>query len=183
MPPSCTEREPPGEPTAGHDVGVAVDHVDALHRHAEVVGHEHRPRRAVALPVRRGAGDDTHVDFIAIGCGRDLDLAELATALQRRDLDVDRHTDAELHRVAAAASRRLLGPQRRIVDSGEQLVEATVVVAAVVGGAGDGRERERDQDATRLRRRTSIGSMPISAANRSIARSMAAAASGRPAPR
>src|SRR4051794_11386499 len=35
----------------------------------------------------------------------------------------------------------------------------------------------------RLRRRTSTGSMPISAANRSIARSIAAAASGRPAPR
>ena len=32
-------------------------------------------------------------------------------------------------------------------------------------------------------RRTSAGSMPISAANRSIARSIAAVASGRPAPR
>ena len=36
---------------------------------------------------------------------------------------------------------------------------------------------------TRLRRRTSAGSMPISAANRSTMRSMATAASGRPAPR
>ena len=36
---------------------------------------------------------------------------------------------------------------------------------------------------SRLRRRTSAGSMPISAANRSIARSITAVASGRPAPR
>ena len=36
---------------------------------------------------------------------------------------------------------------------------------------------------TRLRRRTSAGSMPISAAKRSTMRSMATAASGRPAPR
>jgi hypothetical protein len=36
---------------------------------------------------------------------------------------------------------------------------------------------------SRLRRRTSAGSTPISAANRSIARSTAAVASGRPAPR
>ena len=35
----------------------------------------------------------------------------------------------------------------------------------------------------RLTRRTSAGSMPISAAKRSMARSMAAVASGRPAPR
>ena len=35
----------------------------------------------------------------------------------------------------------------------------------------------------RLRRRTSTGSIPSSAANRSIARSTAAIASGRPAPR
>ena len=34
-----------------------------------------------------------------------------------------------------------------------------------------------------MRRRTSAGSIPISAANRSIARSIAAVASGRPAPR
>ena len=38
-------------------------------------------------------------------------------------------------------------------------------------------------DAKRLRRRTSAGSRPISAANRSIARSIACVASGRPAPR
>jgi hypothetical protein len=36
---------------------------------------------------------------------------------------------------------------------------------------------------TTFRRRTSAGSIPISAANRSTARSIAAAASGRPAPR
>ena len=35
----------------------------------------------------------------------------------------------------------------------------------------------------KLRRRTSAGSMPISAANMSIARSIACVASGRPAPR
>ena len=37
--------------------------------------------------------------------------------------------------------------------------------------------------AMRLRRRTATGSSPTSAANRSIARSIAAVASGRPAPR
>jgi hypothetical protein len=37
--------------------------------------------------------------------------------------------------------------------------------------------------AMKLRRRTSAGSIPISAAKASTARSMAAAASGRPAPR
>ena len=37
--------------------------------------------------------------------------------------------------------------------------------------------------ATKLARRTSVGSIPISTANRSMARSMAAVASGRPAPR
>ena len=37
--------------------------------------------------------------------------------------------------------------------------------------------------AIRLTRRTSAGSIPISAAKMSIARSMAAVASGRPAPR
>ena len=50
----------------------------------------------------------------------------------------------------------------------------TVPVGVVYGNASA---------ATRFLRRTSAGSMPISTANRSTARSMAAVASGRPAPR
>ena len=47
-------------------------------------------------------------------------------------------------------------------------------MAVVIGSENGG---------TRFRRRTSTGSSPVSSANRSMARSIAATASGRPAPR
>ena len=40
------------------DLGVAVQHLDVLERHAELVGHDLAPRRLVPLPVRGRAGDD-----------------------------------------------------------------------------------------------------------------------------
>ena len=80
-------------PPAGHDVGVAVDDLDALHGHAGPVGDEHRPGRVVALAVGRRAGADA-----GAAVGPQLDRAVLAAAGAGGDLDVDRQADAELAR-------------------------------------------------------------------------------------
>jgi hypothetical protein len=162
---------------ARDEVGVAVLDGDLLDPDAEVLAGEHRPRRRVALAVRGGAGE--HGDG-AVGVhlhGRV--LAERAAA---GDLDEHRDADAELHGVAPLAARGLLGAQGRVVGGVEDLVQRRRVVAGVVGGPAR-RLYGNASEGTRLRRRTSTGSMPISAANRSIARSIAAVASGRPAPR
>ena len=132
----------PRDLTALHEVGVAVDDGDAIHRHTEPIGDEHRPGGAVTLPVRRRSGDHLDVDTLTIGRWRDLDLAEFATTGHRSDLDVDGHADSDLYRVAALPSSLLLGAQCRIVDRRHELVEPARVVAAVVGGTGPRRERE-----------------------------------------
>ena len=41
-----------------HDVGVADDDVDDVHRHAEKIGHHLREARLVALSARLRADDD-----------------------------------------------------------------------------------------------------------------------------
>ncbi len=94
---------PEGAHAPGHQVGVAVDDLDVLDRDAQLVGHQHRPGRHVALAVRRGAGADP-----GPAVGQDLDRAELAARDAVGDLDVARQADAELAGVARLAPAPLL---------------------------------------------------------------------------
>ena len=105
-PPSCTDREPTVSPPERTSVGVAVDHLDLVDRHAGAVGHEHRPRGLVALAVGRGAA--AHPQPAAV---EQLDRAELGAGCAGGDLDVHRDADAERHRVAGGAAAGLLGPE------------------------------------------------------------------------
>ena len=57
-PPCCSEREPIVPDALRHEVGVAPDDVDLVHRDAGLLVGEHAPRRDVTLAVRRGAGVD-----------------------------------------------------------------------------------------------------------------------------
>ena len=59
-PPICTEREPPVRPPDAHQVGVAVDDLDVVDRHARAVGHDHRPGGVVALAERRRTAAHAH---------------------------------------------------------------------------------------------------------------------------
>ena len=106
-------------------------------------------------------------------------------SLSRRTLVIstyDRHADAELADVSRDPAGLLLGAELVVPGGRQGLVEYGFVVAAVVASAGRGLEGE-GVGGRRFLRRTATGSMPISWANRSTMRSMAAAASGRPAPR
>ena len=49
---------PDGQAAGGNRIGVAVDDLDAVDRHAGGVGDDHRPRRLMALPVRRRPAAD-----------------------------------------------------------------------------------------------------------------------------
>ena len=178
-PPTCSEREPKVPVALGHQVGVARDHLDVVERDAGQVAGDHGPRRAVPLAVGRRARED---DGPTVGAHLDLGELGLAGRGPGGDLDVGRDPDAELHRVAGLTPPGLLGPQRVVAGGRQGPVERARVVAAVVGGAGLGGVGEGvsgDQVAPPHLGRVE----PISAANRSMARSMAALASGRPAPR
>ena len=93
----------------GHEVGVAPDQGDLVHRDAGLVAGDHRPRRVVALTVRRGAGVHERGPVVL-----HLDLRRFAHRVDAAgDLDVDADADAELLVVAGLAAAGLLGAQRR----------------------------------------------------------------------
>ena len=96
----------------GRQVGVAPHERELVDRDAGLGAGDHRPRGVVALAVRRRAGVDGGRAVVV-----DLDLGVLAVADAAGDLDVDRHADAELHRVAglapAPSARRAAGRSRR----------------------------------------------------------------------
>ena len=102
-----------------HEVGVAVDHRDALHRDAEGVAGDHGEAGVVALAVRRRSGEH---GGRAVGAHRDLGVL-VARARSGGDLDVAGHADAEGDDIASGApapparhgarrSRRPGGPHR-----------------------------------------------------------------------
>ena len=61
MPPTASERDPYVSRPLTRLPGVAVQDLDVLERHAELVGDDLAPRRLVALAVRGRAGD--HLDL------------------------------------------------------------------------------------------------------------------------
>ena len=96
----------------GHEVGVAVDDLDVLHRDAGLLGDDHRPRRLVALAVRRRAGVDGRT------CRRDAPTIRACSTAGGAPPVISTYTrdaDAELHRVAASPGARLLGAERGVV--------------------------------------------------------------------
>ena len=70
---------PDGQPAGGNGIGVAVDDLDLVDRHAGGVGHDHRPRRVVALPVRRRPAADQQATAVD-----ELDCSELRARQRRR---------------------------------------------------------------------------------------------------
>ncbi len=168
-----------GPHAGGHPVGVAVDDGDPLQRDARHLGHDHGPGGLVALPVRGGArvGRDPTV-------GADDHPAVLGARVRPgRRLDVAADPDAEQLRLAAArgagagppgAAAGRARPRRRRAPGCSRRCRRSCRPGVSCGNASG---------ASRLRRRTSTGSRPAAAAKRSTARSIAHAASGRPAPR
>ena len=135
-PPSCTAREPDGEAAGAHEIGVAVDDIDLLDRHARGVGRDHRPGRVMPLAVRRGPAAHEEPAVLA-----HLDGAELGARHARRDLDVRGDADAEDDRVPVAPAARLLGAQLVVAGCLQGALERLPVVADVVARADAGRVR------------------------------------------
>ena len=137
VPPCWSDRDPIVRRPCGHEVGVAPDHVDLVHRDARVGRRDHRPRGDVTLPVRGRArvhGGPAVLPQLDAGV-----LVHLGSAAG--DLDVHAHADAELLGVAARPPDRLLGAQVGVAGGLERLVEGGLVVADVVrlpdgGGVG-----------------------------------------------
>ena len=109
-----------------------------------------------------------------------LDLAGAELGAEPGPLDVRAEADAELSGLAALAPRGLLGAQLRVAGRLQHAVQRAPVRARVVVRAGDRlvRELADEVDPAHLGR-----VHPDLAANMSIARSISAVASGRPAPR
>ena len=120
----------------GDDLGVAVEHLDRIQRHAQTVGHDHRPCGVVAGSDRRGTGGGQHGPVAT-----EPDLAVLATA-EAGDLHVGGYADAHLDGVSGLASPLLLGPQAYVVGGGQGTVQRSLVVATVHGGTCGGGVRE-----------------------------------------
>ena len=90
-----------------------------------------------------GARADPTGDLAVVADG---DLAVLDVETDGSgDLDVGRQPDTELLRVAALPACRLVGEQLRVIGRGEHGVECLLVLAAVVVGATERRERERSR--------------------------------------
>src|ERR1700689_2622350 len=88
-----------GPDTGWVEIGVSVDDRDLVHRDAELVLHQHRPRGVVPLAMRGTAGVDGGAAVV-----RHLDLGGLAGVRVRRgDLDVGEKADTELPGVTAGA--------------------------------------------------------------------------------
>ena len=131
------------------DARVAVQHLHLGGIAAELVGDDLRPRRLVALAVRRGAGDDLEragreaPDRGRLPASRRVaDRAEDPRGCEPAHLVVRREADADLLDVASLAPRLLLGLELVEPEVLEQLVERRVVVAAVDRQAGGDRGRE-----------------------------------------
>ncbi len=86
------------------------------------------------LSVRRRADPDRRAAVLV-----DVDRAQLRPAAG--DLDVDGHTDADLHRVRATAAGRLLRAQLLVAGEVEGSRERQPVVAGVVRGTHGRRDR------------------------------------------
>ncbi len=111
---------------------------DLVHRDAQLVLHEHRPRGVVPLAVGRAAGVDGRGAVVG-----HLELGGLpGGGVGRGDLDEHRHADAELPDVAASAPALLLLAELGVARRGQHLVQRLGVPAAVVHGPGLGLERE-----------------------------------------
>src|SRR5262249_5088512 len=110
----------------------------------ELVGDHLRHRRLVTLAERLAAGRDhdlagqVHADVGALPEAGAPALAGRADPGRRRDaadLDVAREADPEV--TALLTGRGLLAPEALVVDELERPVERALVVAAVVGEAGE----------------------------------------------
>src|SRR5439155_7755820 len=107
--------------------GVAVNDLDLLHRDPELVGHELRERRLVALPMGMRAGVNRHAPrrmhahlagLVEAGA-----RAERAHELRRRDgagFDVRREPDADEPPLLARGL--LLGAELLVVEEAQELV-------------------------------------------------------------
>ena len=104
---------PVGVHAGRRDGGVAVQHLDVVGAHAELVGDQHRPRGLVALAVGRGAGDHLHGAGGQHPHGGGLPAAgavaerrQHPARRQAAHLDVGGEAEAELHGVAAPPGGR-----------------------------------------------------------------------------
>ena len=89
----------------------------------------------MALPVRRRTGTHDCATFRG-----DRDCSEFGVAEWVGDLHVDRHTDAEQHRVAGITPALLVCAQIIVTSCRQCLFESTRIVTAVVGRATRRRE-------------------------------------------
>ena len=131
------------------DLGVAVEDLDVLERHAEAVGDDLAERRLVALAVRARAGD--HLDLagrqhpdgrVLPAAGAVVQRAQHPRRREAAHLGEGRDADAELDPVTALTPLLLLGPQRVVPEHLLGLGRGRLVVAGVVGHARDRGERE-----------------------------------------
>src|SRR5207237_8985949 len=118
-----------GPHAAGHDVGVAVHHLDGIDRNAKSVTDEHGPGRDAALPVRGGARSHHRGAVLA-----DLDGGELAARYAVGDLHVGRQADPVLPDLAGLSPPRLLLAKVGVPGRLQGQLEGAAVVADVVGG-------------------------------------------------
>ena len=161
--------------------GVGERHDDVFRLDGPGVGGDLREDRLHALTLRAGAGG--HVEL----AGR---VDAHRGALERADagaFDVAAKAETE---IAALLARLLLARAKSLdaADAVERLLQRLRIVAAVVDdrlavAIGNAETIRHLVGGIMLRRRTSAGSSPSSPAMRSIVRSIANAASGRPAPR
>src|SRR5204863_7121920 len=133
-----------GAVAEGRAERVAVLDGDVVESDAELVGHDLRHRRLVPLPERLAAGRDDDLAgqvHAYVGALPEAGTPALAGGSDPRrwrdtaDLDVAREADAEI--AALLARLRLVAPEAVVVDELECPVERALVLAAVVGEAGE----------------------------------------------
>ena len=131
------------------DGGVGVEDVDVLRRHAELVGHDHRPRGLVALAVGRCAGDD--LDLVGRqhphggrlpAAGPVVEGGEDARRREAAHLEVAREADAQPLGRAGHVLGLLLGADLLVIGEFGRLLGRGEVVAGVVDQAAEGGVRE-----------------------------------------
>ena len=140
---------PVGVHAVRRDGRVGVEDLHVVGADAQLVGHDHRPRRLVALPVGGGAGD--HLDL----AGRqDPDRGRLPppggvvergqgpAGGQAAHLHVRGQADAQVLAAPRVPAPALLGPQIVVADQLERFGQCRLVVAAVVDQAADRVVRE-----------------------------------------
>ena len=149
------EREPPVPPPTISSIAVALQQPDALERHAELLAQHLRERRGVALAVIERAGEDGDA-----AVGVEADAAHLLVG-GRGDFEIA--ADADAAQLAALLALALALGEALPVGSLQRLLEDRREVAAVIGRAGGGLVGNLAL-ADLVRRRSSIRSMPVSAA-------------------